>query len=146
MASFYSLNSTSNLPSNERLIEATAITSLCCYYTPDCCRLLQISVVWFSLMRIFKKIAQISHRGFLEDWNSQKSVSNIWPLFSCLLDEEIPKIWTKLNSHGGFLRADQGRAKICCQMGWMGCATLQVTQKAIVRIQFLSYFWNPLIK
>ena len=29
---------------------------------------------------------------------------------------------------------------------WIGCAILQVAQKAIVRIQFLSYFWNPLIK
>ena len=38
-------------------------------------------------------------------------------LISCLLDEGIPKIWKKLNSHGGFLRADQGRAKMCCQMG-----------------------------
>ena len=52
----------------------------------------------------------------------------------------------KLNSHGGFLRADQGRAKICCQMGWIGCAILQVTQKAIMRIKFLSYFCNPHIK
>ena len=62
------------------------------------------------------------HCGFLEHWNSQKSVCNIWQWFSCLLDERIPKIWKKLNSHGGFLRADQGRAKMCCQMGWIGCA------------------------
>ena len=26
------------------------------------------------------------------------------------------------------------------------CATLQVAQKSTVRIQFLKYFWNPLIK
>ena len=45
-----------------------------------------------------------SHGMFLEHWNSQKSVSNIWPRFSCLLDEEIPKLWKKLNSHDGFLR------------------------------------------
>ena len=32
---------------------------------------------------------------------------------------------------------------MCCQKGWIGCAILQVTQKAIVRIQFLSYFWIP---
>ena len=25
---------------------------------------------------------------------------------TCLLDEGIPKIWKKLNSHGGFLMAD----------------------------------------
>ena len=35
---------------------------------------------------------------------------------------------------------------MCCQMGWIGCAILQVTQKAIVRIQFLSYFWDFSIK
>ena len=35
---------------------------------------------------------------------------------------------------------------MCCQMGWIGCAILQVAQKAIVIIQFLLYFWNPLIK
>ena len=100
-----------------------------------------------ALCNIKKKLVLvIMHRGFLEHWNSQKSVCNIWQCFSCLLDEGIPKIWKKLNSLGGFLRADQGRAKMCCQMGWIGCAILQVAQKAIVRIQFLSYFWNPLIK
>ena len=92
-----------------------------------------------------KKLIQVGHRGFLEHWNSQKSVCNIWQCFSCLLDEEIPKMWKKLNSHGGFLRAEQGRAKMCCQMGWIGCAILQVTQKAMVKIQYLSYFWNPFI-
>ena len=46
----------------------------------------------------------------------------------------------KLNYDGGFLRADQGSAKMCCQMGWIGCAIFQVAQKAILRIQFLSYF------
>ena len=43
------------------------------------------------------------HSGFLEHWNSQKSLCNIWQRFSCLLDEGIPKICKKLNSHGGFL-------------------------------------------
>ena len=28
----------------------------------------------------------------------------------------------------------------------IGFAILQVAQKDIVRIQFLSYFWNPLIR
>ena len=32
-----------------------------------------------------------------------KSVWRIWQRFSCLLDEETPKIWKKLNSHDGFL-------------------------------------------
>ena len=35
---------------------------------------------------------------------------------------------------------------MCCQMGWIGCSRLQVAKKAIVRIQFLAYFWNLLIK
>ena len=52
------------------------------------------------------------HRGFLEHWNCQKSVSNIWQRFSCLLDEGISKIWKKLNSHGGFLRVDQGSKNV----------------------------------
>ena len=43
------------------------------------------------------------HHGFLDHWNSQKSISNVWQHFSGLLDEGIPKIWKKLNSHDGFL-------------------------------------------
>ena len=30
----------------------------------------------------------------------------VWQHFSCLLDEEIPKIWKKLNSNGVFFKAD----------------------------------------
>ena len=45
----------------------------------------------------------ISHCEFLEYWNTEKSVWGIWQRFSCLLDEGIPKIWKKLNSHDGFL-------------------------------------------
>ena len=89
-------------------------------------------------------VTQGSHRGFLEHWNSQKSVCNIWQRFSCLLDEGIPKIWKKLNCHGCFLRADQGRAKMCCQMGWIGSAIWQVAQIAIVRIQFFIFLKSPL--
>ena len=29
---------------------------------------------------------------------------------------------------------------MCCQMGWIGCAILQLAQKAIVRIQFFKIF------
>ena len=47
-----------------------------------------------------------SHCEFLEYWNTQESVWKIWHHFSCLLEEGIPKIWKKLKSHGGFLRAD----------------------------------------
>ena len=90
-------------------------------------------VLWFSY----------SYQGmFLEWWKRTKSLSSIWQHFSCLRDMGIQKMWKRLNSHGVFLRADQGRAKICCQMGWIGCALLQVAQKAILRIQFLAYFWN----
>ena len=37
------------------------------------------------------------HCVFLEHWNSQKSVCNIWQHFSCLLDEWIEKIWYPKN-------------------------------------------------
>ena len=46
------------------------------------------------------------HCEFLDYWNTQKSVWRIWQHFLCLLDEGIPNIRKKLNSHGGFLRAD----------------------------------------
>ena len=59
--------------------------------------------------------------------------------FSFLLDEGIPKIWKKLNSHSGFLRAGQGWAELALLI-------LQVVQKDIVRIQFFAYFSNTLIK
>ena len=42
------------------------------------------------------------HSGFLEHWNSQKSLCNIWQRFSCLLDEWIEKICKKNFFHGGF--------------------------------------------
>ena len=41
-------------------------------------------------------VKQSLHSGFLDHWNSQKSVCNIWQGFLCLLDEEIPKIWKKI--------------------------------------------------
>ena len=85
-----------------------------------------------------------SNCEILEYWNTQKSVWRISHNFSCLVDEGIPKIWKKLNFYGGFFRADYSRAKMCCQMGSIGCAILQVAQRAIVRIQFLSYVWNTL--
>jgi hypothetical protein len=43
-------------------------------------------------------------------------------------------------SHDGFLRANKGRAKNCCQIGWIGCPILQVAKKVTVRCQFLAYF------
>ena len=63
--------------------------------------------IFLSVNGIWEKRLQhfilYKHRGFLEHWNSQKSVCNIWQGFSCLLDEGIPKIWKKLNFHHGFL-------------------------------------------
>ena len=41
-------------------------------------------------------------------------------------------------------RLRQGKNVLPHGLNWL--AILQVTQKAIVRIQFLSYFWNPFIK
>jgi hypothetical protein len=58
------------------------------------------------LQKIIILIWEIVHCELLEYWSTQKSVWRIWQHFSCLLDEGIPKVWKKLNSHGGFLRAD----------------------------------------
>ena len=41
------------------------------------------------------------HSGFLEHWNSKKSVCNIWQRFSVLLDEWIEKICKKNFFHDG---------------------------------------------
>ena len=49
--------------------------------------------VFFSTFRdwdYFKNVA--AHSWFLEHWNSQKSLCNIWHRFSYLLDEWIEKI------------------------------------------------------
>ena len=73
---------------------------------------------------------------FLEHCNSQKSVSNIWQSFSCLLDEGILKIWKKLNSHDGFLTYLQNSTTYSAHF----CPALVCPQKATVRIKFLSYF------
>ena len=86
------------------------------------------------------------HRGFLGHWNSQKSVCNVWQRFSCLLDEGIPKICKKLNSHDGFLSYLQNSTANSAHLEAHFCPALVCPQKATVRIQFLPYFWNPLIK
>ena len=66
----------------------------------------------------------ILHCGFLEHWNSQKSVSNIWPHFSCLLDEGIPKIWKKLNFHDGFLSYLQNNTANSAHLAFLPCLSL----------------------
>ena len=86
------------------------------------------------------------HSGFLEHWNSQKSLCNIWQRFSCLLDEGIPKICKKLSSHGGFLSYLPNSTANSAHLAAHFCPVLVCPQKATVRIQFLPCFWNPLIK
>ena len=49
----------------------------------------------------FRQRRRPFHCGFLEHWNSQKSLCNIWQRFSCLLDESIEKKCKKKNFHGG---------------------------------------------
>ena len=49
----------------------------------------------------------------------------------------------RTNYRGGFLSADQNRAKHCCQMGWIGCAIQQLAQKTIITIKFLHIFVIP---
>ena len=58
---------------------------------------------WIKRTNVYRKDAilmrncaiKLLHCGFLEHWNSQKSLCNIWQRFSCLLDESIEKKWKK---------------------------------------------------
>ena len=77
---------------------------------------------------------------FLEWWNRLKSLSRIWQHFSCLLDEGIPKIWNKLNSHDGFLSYLLNSTANSAHLAAHFCPALVCPQKATVRIQFLRYF------
>ena len=86
------------------------------------------------------------HHGFLEYWNSQKSVSNIWPHFSSLLDEEISKIWKKSNSHDGFMSYLQSSTANSAHLAANFWPALVCPQKATVKFKFFPYFWNLLIK
>ena len=90
-----------------------------------------------------------AHRGFLEHWNIQKSVCNIWQRFSCLLNEEIPKICKKFNSHYGFLsylqNSTANSAHLTAHFFPISVCPARPL-KATVRTQFLPYFWIPLIK
>ena len=86
------------------------------------------------------------HGMFLEWRNTAKSLSNIWQYFSCLLDERIPKICKKLNSHDGFLSYLQNSKANSAHLAADFCPALVCPQRALMRIQFLPYFWNPLIK
>ena len=81
-------------------------------------------------------------------WNTQKSVWRICQRFSYLLDEGIPKIWKKLNSLDGFMSYLQNSTVNSAHLAARApfCTALVCPKKATVRIQFLSYFWNPLIK
>jgi hypothetical protein len=65
---------------------------------------------WMSFFcRVSLKKSNIVNE-FLEYWNTKKvfgGFDNIFYVYSVgLLYEGIPKIWKKLNSQGGFLRAD----------------------------------------
>ena len=56
-----------------------------------------------NLKREFSHIVMTNtdHSGFLEHWNSQKSLCNIWQRFSCRLDEWIEKICNNFFFHKG---------------------------------------------
>ena len=76
--------------------------------------------------------SQTCHCGFLEHWNSQKSVCNIWQRFSCLLDEWIEKICKKLFFHDGFFFKSTLSVLRCT---WTGRINLKI---------FLGYHINYL--
>ena len=63
------------------------------------------------------------HSGFLEHWNSQKSLCNIWQRFSCLLDEWIEKICKKFFFHGGFFMKSTFSVLRC---RWTGPINLKI--------------------
>ena len=71
----------------------------------------------------------IEHGLFSELRNTVKSLCKICQRFSRRLVEEIAIICKKLNSHSGFLSADQDRAKKCWRMDWIGCPILLVSSK-----------------
>ena len=75
-----------------------------------------------------------------------KSVWRLWQHFSCQLDEGLPKTWKKLNSHSGFLSYLQKSTANSAHLAAHFRPALVCPQKATMRIQFLPYFWNPLIK
>ena len=74
------------------------------------------------------------------NWNTPKSVWKIWQL-----DEGIPKIWKKLNSHNGLLSYLHNSTANSAHLVAHFCPALVCPQNATVRIQFVPYFWNPLI-
>ena len=51
------------------------------------------SIVSCYLATSFVFALECQHCWFLEHWNRQKSLTNIWQCFSCLLDEWIANIW-----------------------------------------------------
>ena len=73
-----------------------------------------------------------------------KYKQKVFPIFDSIFHTYLTRglqIYArKFNSHNGFLRADQGRAKNCCQIGWIGCPILQVAQKATMRFQISFIF------
>ena len=72
---------------------------------------------------------------------NKKSLDSIFHAY--LTRKGTAKICKKFNSHDGFLRADQGIAKNCCQIGWIGCPILQVAQKPPWDFNFLHIFAIP---
>ena len=59
--------------------------------------------IWLAVKYLFFTF----HCEFLEYWNTKKMFEGFDNIFHVyLLDVGIPKLWKKLNSHGGFLRAD----------------------------------------
>ena len=72
-----------------------------------------------------------NHCEFLDYWNTRKSVWRIWQRFS---------------SHDGFSSYLQNSTANSAHLAAHFCPALVCPQKGIVRIQFLPYFWNLLIK
>ena len=85
-----------------------------------------------------------SHGMFLEKYHTNSW--NIWQPFLCLLDGEIAEICKKLKFHNVCFFYMQDRTANQANPAKLFCPVLVCPQKAIFGIQFLSYFWNSLIK
>ena len=108
---------------------------------------LSFSLTYLIILRnskFFTKIVGLLTISLIKEW---WNMTKFFPIFDSIIHANLTaKMCKKFNSQDGFLKADQGRAKNCCQIGWIGCLILQVAQKATIGFHFRAYFCNPLNK
>ena len=77
---------------------------------------------------------------FLEYWNTKKVLGGFDNIFHVYMMRGFQKYGRNWILTVAFWGQTKAGPKMCCQMGWIGCAIMQVTQKGIVRIQILLFF------